>query len=55
MRLTLGDLSPIALTGAHATLTSKTSGVTVTAEGSDFPNIGPGQTAEGLTPFLFNR
>jgi hypothetical protein len=54
MRLSLGDLSPIALNGAHATLTSKTNGVTVAGAVSDFPNIAPGQTAEGLTPFSFS-
>ncbi|HYV06736.1 MAG TPA: S8 family serine peptidase [Blastocatellia bacterium] len=54
MRLSLGDLSPISLTAAHGTLTSKTAGVTVTAGASDFPNIAPGQTAEGVTPFAFS-
>ncbi|MFY9607865.1 MAG: S8 family serine peptidase [Blastocatellia bacterium] len=53
MRLRLGDLSPIALTGAHATLSSTTNGVTVIAALSDFPNIAQGQSAEGLTPFSF--
>jgi hypothetical protein len=51
MRLSLGNLSPILLTGAHATLTSKTNGVTVTGGASDFPTIAQGQTAEGLMPF----
>ena len=54
MKLSLTDLSPIALNGAHATLASKTAGVTVIASGSDFPNIAQGQTAEGLTPFSFS-
>jgi hypothetical protein len=53
MRLKLGDLSPITLTGANATLSSTTAGVTVTGAVSAFPNIAEGQTAEGLTPFLF--
>ena len=54
MRLSLTDLSPIALNGAHATLTSKTSGVMLIAAASDFPNIAQGQTIEGLTPFSFS-
>ncbi|MEK6302886.1 MAG: S8 family serine peptidase [Acidobacteriota bacterium] len=54
MRVSLGDLSPISLIGAHATLSSKTAGVTVTAGASDFPNIAPGQTAEGLSAFSFS-
>ncbi|HSF24091.1 MAG TPA: S8 family serine peptidase [Blastocatellia bacterium] len=53
MRLRLGDLSPVTLTGGHATLSTTTTGVTVTAAVSDFPNIAQGQTAEGLTPFSF--
>ncbi|MEK6407142.1 MAG: S8 family serine peptidase [Acidobacteriota bacterium] len=53
LRLSLGDLSPIALTSAHGTLSSTTTGVTVTVAGVDFPNIAPGQNAEGLSAFTF--
>lgn len=54
MGVTVGDLSSIALTAAHGTLSTTTSGVTVTAGGVDFPNIGPGQNAAGATPFGFS-
>lgn len=53
MRISLGDLSPIALIGGHATLTSKTTGVAVVAGAADFPNISSGQTAESLSAFTF--
>lgn len=53
MRVSVGDLSPIALTGATGMLTTSTAGVTVTAAASDFPNILPGQNAEGVSPFTF--
>jgi Subtilase family len=53
MRVSVGDLSPIALTGGSATLTTTTTGVIVTSSTSDFPNILPGQTAEGVSPFTF--
>ncbi len=53
MRLSVGDLSPIALTAGRGTLTTTTTGVTVTSGAVDFPNIAPGQTAEGTTPFTF--
>lgn len=54
MGVTVGDLSSIALTAAHGTLSTTTSGVTVTVSGADFPNIGPGQNAAGATPFGFS-
>src|SRR5262249_48272822 len=53
MRVSIVDGSPSALNGGHGTLTSKTTGVTVTAGATDFPNIGSGQAAEGQTPFSF--
>lgn len=53
MRLSVGDLSPIALTAGRATLTTTTTGVAVTAATVNFPNIAPGQNAEGMTPFTF--
>jgi len=53
MRLSVGNLSPIALTTGRGTLTTTSTGVTVTAGAVDFPNIAPGQTAEGMTPFTF--
>lgn len=53
MRLSVSDASPIALTGGRGTLTTTTTGVTVTAGAADFPNIAPGQNAEGATPFTF--
>jgi subtilase family protein len=53
MRISVGDLSPIPLIGGRGTLTTTTAGVTVTASASDFPNILPGQSAEGISPFVF--
>lgn len=53
MRVSVGDLSSIALTAGHGVLSTTTSGVTVTGSATDFPNIGPGQNAEGVTPFTF--
>jgi hypothetical protein len=53
MRVSLGDLSPVALVGGHGTLTAKTTGVNVTTNGADFPNVAPGQTAENQSPFAF--
>ena len=54
MRVILTDLSPIALNGAHAALTAKTAGITVNTGEADYPNIAPGQTAEGAAPFSFS-
>jgi Subtilase family len=53
MRISVGDLSPIPLAAGHGTLTTSTTGVTVTGAGSDFPTIQPGQSAEGVSPFTF--
>lgn len=53
MQINLGDLAPVTLAGGHGVLASKTTGVSVTTSGADFPNIAPGQTATGLTPFVF--
>jgi len=53
MSVSVGDLSPIALIAAHGTLSTTTSGVTVTGGSTDFPNIAPGQNAAGATPFAF--
>lgn len=53
MRLSIGDLSLIALTAGRGTLTTSTTGVTVTGGTVDFPNIAPGQNAEGVSPFSF--
>lgn len=54
MIVNIGDLSSIALTGAHGTLSTTTSGVVVTGGAADFPNIAPGQNAGGSTPFVFS-
>ena len=53
MRLSLSDLSPFVLSGGRGTLTTTSTGVTITGSAVDFPNIAPGQTAEGTTPFTF--
>jgi Subtilase family len=53
MRVSISDVSQIALTGGHGTLTSTTTGVSVTGGSIDFPNIASGQSAEGTTPFTF--
>jgi hypothetical protein len=53
MRISLTDLSPIALAGGRGTLTSASAGVTVTGGASDFPTIAPGQTGESATAFTF--
>lgn len=54
MRVSVGDVSSIALTGGHGVLTTTTTGVTVTGSASDFPNIASGQNAEGSTAFAFS-
>jgi hypothetical protein len=53
MALRIEDLSPIALNGAHGVLTTTTTGITITGNSSDFPNIATGQSGDGLTPFTF--
>ena len=53
MRLSIGDLSPIPLAAGRGTLTTTSTGVTVTASAVDFPNIAPGQNGEGASPFTF--
>jgi hypothetical protein len=53
MTVSLGDASPIALSGARGTITSATAGVNVTTGTADFPNIAPGSTGENLTAFSF--
>ena len=53
MRVNISDVSQIALTAGHGTLTSTTTGVSVTNGSIDFPNIASGQSAEGTTPFTF--
>jgi hypothetical protein len=53
MRLSVSDLSPIPLTAGRGTLTTTTTGVTITGGAVDFPTIAPGQTVEGAAPFTF--
>jgi hypothetical protein len=53
MTLSVGDLSPIPLAGGHGALTTSTTGVAITANAADFPNIAPGQNAESASPFTF--
>jgi hypothetical protein len=53
MKVTIEDLSPVALAGGRGTLTSRTSGVTVTAGEAGFPDMAAGQAGESLTPFAF--
>jgi hypothetical protein len=53
MALRIENLSPNALNGAHGILTTTTTGVTITGNSSDFPNIAPGQSADGASPFVF--
>src|SRR6201999_1806153 len=53
MQLNLGDLSPVPLQGGHGILSTTTPGVTVTSGSSDFPDVTPGQSVLGLTPFVF--
>lgn len=53
MRLNAGNLSPVALTSGHGTLSSSTSGIAVTTAGTDFPSIPTGQNADGTTPLSF--
>jgi hypothetical protein len=54
IRLRVADLSPIALAASHGTLTTTAAGVTVTGNGSDFPAIAPGQSADGVSAFTFS-
>jgi hypothetical protein len=53
MTITVANLSPVAFTSARGTLTTTTTGVTVTNGASDFPGIAPGQSAGGLSAFTF--
>jgi hypothetical protein len=53
MKVNVGDLSSITLTGGHGVLATTSTGVTVTASATDFPTITPGQSVEGTTPFNF--
>jgi Subtilase family len=53
MAVNISDLAPVGLNGGHGVLTAKTTGVSVTTAEADFPNIAPGQSAAGLTPFAF--
>jgi hypothetical protein len=53
MRVSVGDLSPIAFAAPHGVLSTTASGVIVTGSATDFPNIASGQNAEGATPFTF--
>jgi hypothetical protein len=54
MKVKLGNASTTALAAGRGTLTAITSGVTVTTDGADFPQIARGETAESLTAFVFN-
>jgi hypothetical protein len=54
MRLSIGDLSPIELTGGRGTLTTTSTGVSITAGVVDFPAVASGQAGEGTTPFTFS-
>jgi hypothetical protein len=53
MKLSISDVSPIALPGGHGTITTTTTGVTITGAAVDFPNLAPGQSAESTSPFTF--
>lgn len=53
LKVSLGDASTVALVGAHGTISTTTSGVSVTTNGSDFPTIAQGEAHESLTPFVF--
>ncbi len=53
MRITIADVSPIAMTGARGVLNSKANGVSVTVNAADFPNIAAGATGESLSAFSF--
>lgn len=53
MRLSVGNLSPFALTSARATLASTTTGVTITGGTVDLPHIAPGQVGDAVAPFTF--
>lgn len=53
MRVSVGDVSPIALSSASGTLTTLTTGVIVTSGVSEFPNVLSGESGEGVSPFTF--
>ncbi|MEW6208973.1 MAG: S8 family serine peptidase [Acidobacteriota bacterium] len=54
MKVKLGNASTTVLASGRGTLTAMTAGVTVTTNEADFPQIARGETAESLTPFVFN-
>ncbi len=53
IRVNLGNASTVALASGRGSLTAITSGVTVTTDMADFPQIAHGATGESLTPFVF--
>lgn len=53
MMIRIEDLSPVPLNGGHGTLRTATPGVTITGGDSDFPNLGPGASADSASPFTF--
>jgi hypothetical protein len=53
LRVSLKDVAPVALTGAHGTLATTSQGVTITSATADFANIASGASGENTTPFVF--
>jgi hypothetical protein len=53
MRVSIKNVSHIALTGGRGVLTARTGGVTVTKSSADFPQIAEGAVGDALTEFEF--
>lgn len=53
MRLSIGDLSPISMNAPHGTVSTTTTGVSVTSSASDFPTVAQGETVDGASAFTF--
>ncbi len=54
LKVRLRDISPTALSGATGTLTTTTTGVTVTMATADFATIAPNTTGENSSPFVIS-
>jgi len=53
MKVSIKNVSHIALTGGRGVLTARTGGVTVTKSSADFPQIAEGAVGDALTEFEF--
>ncbi|MEW6129100.1 MAG: S8 family serine peptidase [Acidobacteriota bacterium] len=54
LQVNLKNVSLVAMNGATGTLSSSTTGITVSTATANFGNIAPNATGENTTPFIFN-